>query len=182
MANTPPIVGVTPKADLDQADRRCIRRITRGIAWGCIIWPSLSVGVGILLGSFVIDLTPVPMLLFLAAAADGGRRSWVVLIVLMLLYAVIALSLLASLFITPHRLSPASLASLSGGGRALMAAIFLSVFAASAIGAHAARQAWQASRRIRRRAQGRCDQCGYDLRGSLPDRCPECGSPRCGLA
>jgi hypothetical protein len=30
--------------------------------------------------------------------------------------------------------------------------------------------------RYQRIEQGRCPDCGYDLRGS-PDRCPECGHP-----
>lgn len=37
---------------------------------------------------------------------------------------------------------------------------------------------WRWSARQARGAQGRCDQCGYDLRGSVEfGRCPECGTP-----
>jgi hypothetical protein len=35
---------------------------------------------------------------------------------------------------------------------------------------------WRRRRLRRRRTQGRCLACGYDLRGSSGDRCPECGS------
>ncbi len=40
--------------------------------------------------------------------------------------------------------------------------------------------AWLAGRRLRRRrARGQCLRCGYDLRGNVSGRCPECGVP-CG--
>ena len=32
-------------------------------------------------------------------------------------------------------------------------------------------------RRYRRRRRGRCVTCGYDLRGNVSGRCPECGTP-----
>ena len=31
------------------------------------------------------------------------------------------------------------------------------------------------SRRVRRRRQGLCTRCGYDLTGNVSGRCPECG-------
>ena len=31
------------------------------------------------------------------------------------------------------------------------------------------------SRKVRRRRQGLCTECGYDLRGNVSGRCPECG-------
>ena len=42
--------------------------------------------------------------------------------------------------------------------------------------------AWTASRGRRRRAaraaSGHCVKCGYDLRGDVSGRCPECAEPR----
>lgn len=37
------------------------------------------------------------------------------------------------------------------------------------------RDAYRRGERERRRRQGRCLECGYDLRAS-PGRCPECGT------
>jgi hypothetical protein len=34
---------------------------------------------------------------------------------------------------------------------------------------------WKRHARRRRRSQGRCAACGYDLRGNVSGRCPECG-------
>ncbi len=33
---------------------------------------------------------------------------------------------------------------------------------------------WRSTRRLERRGRGKCENCGYDLRGSK-ERCPECG-------
>lgn len=38
------------------------------------------------------------------------------------------------------------------------------------------RSLWRGTRR-RRRTAGRCESCGYDLRGAAHERCPECGEP-----
>jgi hypothetical protein len=37
---------------------------------------------------------------------------------------------------------------------------------------------WAQDRRVgRRRREGRCQMCGYDLRGLVSSGCPECGAP-----
>ncbi len=41
--------------------------------------------------------------------------------------------------------------------------------------------AWPLVRRRRRRRRGQCGQCGYDLRGSVSQVCPECGSAELAL-
>jgi hypothetical protein len=42
------------------------------------------------------------------------------------------------------------------------------------------RQEMRAQVKEQRRNTGLCTQCGYDLRGSTSDRCPECGSVKLG--
>ena len=58
--------------------------------------------------------------------------------------------------------------------------------AAAAVGgyalAFAAVIAWRfverrQTRRVRRRRQGLCTECGYDLTGNVSGKCPECGTP-----
>jgi hypothetical protein len=42
------------------------------------------------------------------------------------------------------------------------------------------RARWASEDRLRRRAEGCCLGCGYDLRGLTSGRCPECGARRGG--
>ncbi len=155
-------------------EKRRLLRASRVIGWGSLIWFGLSFAIGYVLDVTTVDVSPVIVLTLLPSAYHGGRTSWRVILVLLLLYSLVGLGILTALVIRPGLFSASFATTL--GGRATGIAVSMAVCMWALAGVRVSFQSLDILRRRERRSLGQCELCGYDLRGTTSERCPECGS------